>query len=72
MSLEIRRVVTGHDSNGRAIVLYDEIGNATKLNDVKTGTCHNGGNPTNGRETNATVGWDVCTGVGTPHGLSGL
>jgi quercetin dioxygenase-like cupin family protein len=26
MSFEIRRVVTGHDSNGRAIVLYDEIG----------------------------------------------
>ena len=26
MSLEIRRVVTGHDSTGRAIVLYDEIG----------------------------------------------
>ncbi len=26
MSLEVRRVVTGHDKNGRAIVLYDEIG----------------------------------------------
>ncbi len=26
MSLQIRRVVTGHDSTGRAIVLYDEIG----------------------------------------------
>src|SRR5215471_8024919 len=26
MSLEIRRVVTGHDSTGRAVVLYDEIG----------------------------------------------
>jgi quercetin dioxygenase-like cupin family protein len=26
MSFEIRRVVTGHDSNGRAIVLHDEIG----------------------------------------------
>jgi quercetin dioxygenase-like cupin family protein len=26
MSLEIRRVVTGHDNTGRAVVLYDEIG----------------------------------------------
>jgi quercetin dioxygenase-like cupin family protein len=26
MDLKIRRVVTGHDSNGKAIVLYDEIG----------------------------------------------
>ena len=26
MSFEIRRVVTGHDANGKAIVLYDEIG----------------------------------------------
>jgi quercetin dioxygenase-like cupin family protein len=26
MSLQVRRVVTGHDSNGRAVVLYDEIG----------------------------------------------
>jgi quercetin dioxygenase-like cupin family protein len=26
MDLKIRRVVTGHDKNGKAIVLYDEIG----------------------------------------------
>ncbi len=26
MSFQIRRVVTGHDNTGRAIVLYDEIG----------------------------------------------
>jgi quercetin dioxygenase-like cupin family protein len=26
MSFEIRRVVTGHDTNGKAVVLYDEIG----------------------------------------------
>jgi quercetin dioxygenase-like cupin family protein len=26
MSFEVRRVVTGHDRSGRAIVLYDEIG----------------------------------------------
>jgi quercetin dioxygenase-like cupin family protein len=26
MGFEIRRVVTGHDSSGRAVVLYDEIG----------------------------------------------
>jgi quercetin dioxygenase-like cupin family protein len=26
MDLKVRRVVTGHDSNGKAIVLYDEIG----------------------------------------------
>ena len=24
--LQIRRVVTGHDADGKAIVLYDEIG----------------------------------------------
>ena len=63
---------TATSSGAEQKVLYGEIGNATKLNDVKTGTCHNGGNPTNGTETNATVGWDVCTGVGTPHGLGGL
>ena len=25
MTLEVRRVVTGHDENGKAIVLFDEI-----------------------------------------------
>ena len=30
--LEIRRVVTGHDANGRAIVKFDELANNTVLN----------------------------------------
>jgi len=30
MSLNVRRVVTGHDKNGKAIVEIDEIGTATK------------------------------------------
>ena len=30
MSLNIRRVVTGHDSNGKAKVMIDEIGSAKK------------------------------------------
>ncbi|MFO1128480.1 MAG: hypothetical protein U1E66_08655 [Rhodospirillales bacterium] len=63
---------TATSSGTEQALLYGEIGNATVLNDVKTGTCHNGGNPTNGTSTNAKAGWDVCTGVGTPHGLGGL
>jgi hypothetical protein len=32
---------TATSSGAEQKVLYGEIGNATKLNDVKTGTCHN-------------------------------
>ena len=66
------RTSIGTSSTSQQNTIYGELGVSSKINDIKTGTCHNGGNPTDGSEVSATVGWDVCTGVGTPHGLSGL
>jgi len=51
-------------------VIYRDL-NGSEYNAISHGTCHNG--PGASAVTlNATSGWNVCTGVGTPHGLSGL
>jgi len=47
---------------------YGQMG-TTKYTDVNTGQCGNGAG---GALVNAIAGWDRCTGVGTPKGLSGL
>jgi subtilase family serine protease len=45
--------------------LYPDAGNSSVFNDVSTGTCG-----TNG-VFSATPGWDFCTGLGSPNGLTG-
>jgi quercetin dioxygenase-like cupin family protein len=39
MSLKIRRVVTGHDANGRAIVAIDDVANNIKNNRPGASSC---------------------------------
>ena len=48
--------------------IYNNLG-SSKYNAVTHGQCHNG---PGAAVVDAGPGWDVCTGVGTPHGLSGL
>lgn len=49
--------------------LYGNLGKTSVFNLITHGTCHNG---PNAAAVNASGSWNVCTGLGTPHGLSGL
>lgn len=48
--------------------LYNGLG-GPRFTDVAKGKCGNGAN---GKFVNAGSGWDLCTGIGTPRGLTGL
>jgi hypothetical protein len=48
--------------------LYKGLGTGN-FTDIVRGKCGNGAN---GKFVNAVAGWDRCTGIGTPRGLSGL
>lgn len=48
--------------------LYGGLGGAN-FTDIRAGQCNNG---SGGALVNAVAGWDVCTGIGTPKGKSGL
>jgi kumamolisin len=50
-------------------VLYSNLGDTSLFNNITHGTCHNG---PGGAAVNDAAGWTVCTGIGTPHGVSGL
>lgn len=52
--------------------VYAGLG-TTKFYDIKRGICgHHAGFQTTGGTAPAVTAWDFCTGVGSPHGLSGL
>jgi len=50
-------------SDAELTKIYANLGNAANYTDITTGTCDNG-------STNL-VGWDYCTGIGTPFGKAG-
>jgi kumamolisin len=59
-------------STAQLTKIYDNLASSNYdnfYNDITSGHCGNG---PGGKFVNAVTGWDLCTGVGTPKGLSGL